>query len=145
MYWYPQLEMAQKIAQESGLAYYDAFALAMNDVLDEACRSLAIPKRITTLIRDIWMLQLRLSRRQGKRAWKLMEHPKFRAAYDLLALRAEAENNGELQRLTNWWGEFQSAAPPLQKNMLTDLGDEPAERRRQRRPRRRAPRREGSA
>ncbi|NCH59997.1 polynucleotide adenylyltransferase [Cronobacter dublinensis] len=145
MYWYPQLEMAQKIAQESGLAYYDAFALAMNDVLDEACRSLAIPKRITTLIRDIWMLQLRLSRRQGKRAWKLMEHPKFRAAYDLLALRAEAENNGELQRLTNWWGEFQSAAPPMQKNMLTDLGDEPAERRRQRRPRRRAPRREGSA
>ncbi len=31
----------------------------MNDVLDEACRTLAIPKRITTLIRDIWQLQLR--------------------------------------------------------------------------------------
>ncbi len=40
----------------------------MNDVLDEACRTLAIPKRITTLIRDIWQLQLRMSRRQGKRA-----------------------------------------------------------------------------
>lgn len=73
----------------------------MNDVLDEACRTLAIPKRITTLIRDIWQLQLRMSRRQGKRAWKLMEHPKFRAAYDLLELRAGAENNHELQRLTN--------------------------------------------
>lgn len=80
----------------------------MNDVLDEACRTLAIPKRITTLIRDIWQLQLRMSRRQGKRAWKLMEHPKFRAAYDLLELRAGAENNHELQRLTKWWGEFQS-------------------------------------
>lgn len=56
MFWYPQLEMAQKIAQESGLAYYDAFALAMNEVLDEACRALAIPKRITTLVRDIWGL-----------------------------------------------------------------------------------------
>ncbi|SUG67876.1 poly(A) polymerase [Salmonella enterica subsp. enterica] len=66
MFWYPLLEMAQKIAQESGLAYYDAFALAMNDVLDEACRSLAIPKRLTTLTRDIWQLQLRMSRRQGK-------------------------------------------------------------------------------
>ncbi|WP_071789735.1 polynucleotide adenylyltransferase PcnB [Franconibacter helveticus 513] len=145
MFWYPQLETAQKIAQESGLAYYDAFALAMNDVLDEACRSLAIPKRITTLVRDIWQLQLRLSRRQGKRAWKLMEHPKFRAAYDLLALRAEAESNAELQRLSRWWGEFQSAAPPLQKDMLNDLGDEPEARRRNRRPRRRAPRREGNA
>ncbi len=35
-----------------------------------------------------------------------MEHPKFRAAYDLLELRAGAENNHELQRLTKWWGEF---------------------------------------
>lgn len=145
MLWYPQLETAQRIAQESGLTYHDAFALAMNDVLDEACRTLAIPKRITTLVRDIWQLQLRMSRRQGKRAWKLMEHPKFRAAYDLLALRAEAENNHELQRLTQWWGEFQVSAPPMQKGMLDVLDEEPAERRRHRRPRKRTPRREGSA
>ena len=145
MFWYPQQEAAQKIAQESGLAYYDAFALAMNDVLDEACRALAIPKRITTLIRDIWQLQLRMSRRHGKRAWKLMEHPKFRAAYDLLALRAEAENNHELQRLTHWWGEFQVAAPPQQKTMLNTLGDDPAPRRRTRRPRKRPPHRDGGA
>ncbi|MDF2779287.1 MAG: poly(A) polymerase [Enterobacteriaceae bacterium] len=145
MLWYPQLETAQKIAQESGLTYHDAFALAMNDVLDEACRTLAIPKRITTLVRDIWQLQLRMSRRQGKRAWKLMEHPKFRAAYDLLALRAEIEGNHELQRLVQWWGEFQVAAPPAQKGMLDVLDDEPETRRRHRRPRKRAPRREGSA
>ncbi|WP_231828377.1 polynucleotide adenylyltransferase PcnB [Pseudocitrobacter corydidari] len=144
MFWYPLLEMAQKITQESGLTYHDAFALAMNDVLDEACRSLAIPKRITSLVRDIWQLQLRMSRRQGKRAWKLMEHPKFRAAYDLLALRAEAERNTELQRLTQWWGEFQVAAPPAQKDMLTNLDDEPDTRRRHRRPRKRAPRRESN-
>jgi len=145
MFWYPLLETAQKIAQESGLAYYDAFALAANDVLDEACRSLAIPKRITTLVRDIWQLQLRMSRRQGKRAWKLMEHPKFRAAYDLMALRAEAENNRELQLLVQWWGEFQVSAPPAQKDMLGDLDEDPAPRRRHRRPRKRAPRREGAA
>ncbi len=145
MLWYPQLETAQRIAQESGLTYHDAFALAMNDVLDEACRTLAVPKRITTLVRDIWQLQLRMSRRQGKRAWKLMEHPKFRAAYDLLALRAEVENSHELQRLAQWWGEFQVSAPPMQKGMLDVLDDEPAERRRHRRPRKRAPRREGSA
>ncbi|XPE54975.1 hypothetical protein ACNKHW_00950 [Shigella flexneri] len=36
-----------------------------------------------------------MSRRHGKRAWKLLEHPKFRAAYDLLALRAEVERNAE--------------------------------------------------
>lgn len=141
MFWYPLLETAQKIAQESGLTYHDAFALAMNDVLDEACRSLAIPKRLTTLTRDIWQLQLRMSRRQGKRAWKLLEHPKFRAAYDLLALRAEVERNAELQRLVKWWGEFQVSAPPDQKGMLNELDEEPSPRRRTRRPRKRAPRR----
>ncbi|MGK4864736.1 polynucleotide adenylyltransferase PcnB, partial [Salmonella enterica] len=77
----------------------------MKDVLDEACRSLAIPKRLTTLTRDLWQLQLRMSRRQGKRAWNLMEHPKFRAAGDVLELRAQVENNTELQRLTPWWAE----------------------------------------
>lgn len=145
MFWYPLLEMAQKLAQEGGLVWPDAFALAMNEVLDEACRSLAIPKRITSLTRDIWQLQMRMSRRQGKRAWKLLEHPKFRASYDLLALRAEVENNAELQRLVKWWGEFQVSAPPAQKDMLSSLDDEPAARRRHRRPRKRAPRREGTA
>jgi len=144
MFWYPQLESAERIAQESGLTYYDAFALSMNDTLDEACRALAIPKRITTLVRDIWQLQLRMSRRHGKRAWKLMEHPKFRAAYDLLALRADVEKNPELQRLTQWWGEFQAAVPVQQKTMLNTLGDDPQPRRKPRRPRRRSagPRRE---
>ncbi|WP_237761022.1 MULTISPECIES: polynucleotide adenylyltransferase PcnB [Pantoea] len=138
IFWYPQMEAAQQMAQESGLPWYEAFALAMNDTLDEACRALAIPKRITTLVRDIWTLQLRISRRHGKRAWKLMEHPKFRAAYDLLALRAEVENNQELQRLTHWWGEFQAAAPVQQKTMLNTLGDDPVPRRKTtRRPRRR--------
>lgn len=137
MLWYPLLEHAQKLAQESGLAYYDAFALAMNDILDEEYRSLAIPKRITSLIRDIWQLQLRLSRRQGKRAHKLMEHPKFRAAYDLLLLRAEVENNPEMLRLGAWWEEFQTATAQRQKNMLSTLGDDASPRRvRQRRPRR---------
>ncbi|QCR37120.1 polynucleotide adenylyltransferase PcnB [Nissabacter sp. SGAir0207] len=145
MLWYPLIEHAQKLAQESGLAYFDAFALAMNDVLDEQCRSLAIPKRITTLVRDIWLLQLRLSRRQGKRAHKLMEHPKFRAAYDLLALRAEAENNRELVQLAQWWGEFQTATPMRQKGMLSNLGEEGSPRRsRPRRPRKRAPRRDNA-
>ncbi|MDI6956371.1 MULTISPECIES: polynucleotide adenylyltransferase PcnB [Pantoea] len=146
MFWYPQLESAEQIAQESGLTYFDAFALSMNETLDEACRALAIPKRITTLIRDIWQLQLRMSRRHGKRAWKLMEHPKFRAAYDLLALRAEVENNAELLRLSQWWGEFQSAVPTQQKTMLNTLGDDPAPRRKPRRPRRRpaGPRRDSN-
>lgn len=106
MLWYPLLEQAQKLTQESGLSYFEAFSLAMNDILNEQCRTLAIPKRLTALMRDMWQLQLQLSRLQGKRAHKLIKHPKFRAAYDLLTLRAEVENNAEMQRLSRWWGMF---------------------------------------
>ncbi len=122
MLWYPLTEHAQKLIQESSLVYFEAFSLAISKVLEEQCHSLAIPKRITSLIRDIWLLQLRLPRRQGQRAYKLMEHPKFRAAYDLLALRAEAENHVELKQLTCWWEEFQQAKPAQQKSMLHALG-----------------------
>lgn len=138
LYWYPQNEKSQQIHNESGLAWFEAFALAMNDTLDEACRSLAIPKRFTTVIRDIWDLQLRMSRRHGKRAWRLMEHPKFRAAYDLLILRAEIENSPELLRLSQWWGEFQQASVAEQSGMVQQLGIDPNRKRRRYRPRRRS-------
>ncbi|WP_226811315.1 polynucleotide adenylyltransferase PcnB [Candidatus Steffania adelgidicola] len=121
MLWYPLLAHANILTQENHLSYLNNFSLAMNDVLGEQCRTLAIPKRLTTLMRDIWQLQLHLSRREGSRAYKMMEHPKFRAAYDLLILRAEVENNEELQILSSWWGEFQVAEVPRQKNMLTLL------------------------
>ncbi|MCR3756037.1 MAG: poly(A) polymerase I [Sodalis sp. Psp] len=124
MLWYPLLKRAQTLTQESDLTDFDAFSLAMNDILNEQCRTLAIPKRLTVLIRSMWQLQLRLSRRCVKHIYKIMEHPKFRAAYDLLTLRAEIENNSDLQYLSYWWGEFQDAAPLQQKNMLATLGVE---------------------
>ncbi|MBD2781869.1 polynucleotide adenylyltransferase PcnB [Xenorhabdus sp. 5] len=129
MLWYPLIEHAQKLSQEGGLQYYDAFALAMNDILDEQCRSIAIPKRHTTTMRDIWLLQLRLPRRQGKRANKLMEHPKFRAAYDLLELRAGIESRHELKELVNWWKDFQQSTPTQQRGMISELGNEIVRRR----------------
>ncbi|MGG4606874.1 polynucleotide adenylyltransferase PcnB [Providencia sp. Me31A] len=129
MLWYPVTEHAEKLSQEGGLAYYDAFALAMNDILDEQCRSIAIPKRITTTMRDIWLLQLRLPRRQGRRANKLMEHPKFRAAFDLLELRANVEHRNELQELALWWTDFQQANNLKQREMISELGSMPTRRR----------------
>lgn len=129
MLWYPVTEHAEKLSQEGGLAYYDAFALAMNDILDEQCRSIAIPKRITTTMRDIWQLQLRLPRRQGRRANKLMEHPKFRAAFDLLELRANVERRNELQELAVWWDEYQRSNNTKQREMIAELGSAPVRKR----------------
>ena len=123
MLWYPLVEHAERLSQESGLPYYEAFAIAMNDILDEQCRSIAIPKRLTSTMRDIWQLQLRLPRRQRKKAEKLLEHPKFRAAFDLLELRVNVEQRRELVELTHWWTEFQQANNTLQHEMISELGN----------------------
>lgn len=118
--WYPLLEQAEKLTQEGGLSYSDAFSLAINDTLDESCLRLAIPKRITTVIRDIWQIQLRLLKRDGRRAFRLLEQPKFRAGFDLLVLRAEIEK-GELAKIAQWWNDFQHANHDQQKVLINDI------------------------
>jgi len=126
--WYPIEVRAQEIMTDGGLSYYDAIMVAMNDVCDNQCRSIAIPKRFTSMARDVWNLQLRLPRRSGARAFKLMTHPKFRAGYDLLLIRGEIEG-GETQELAQWWTTFQHAGEKVQRDMVRKLGA-PTKRRR---------------
>jgi poly(A) polymerase len=106
--WYPVKHRADDIAIESGLTHYDAHVAAMGDVLEQQCLTISLPRRFSTPARDIWQLQLRLERSQGSRAFKLLEHPKFRAAYDLLLLRGEAEA-GNTAKIAQWWKEFVEA------------------------------------
>ncbi|MGS0726574.1 polynucleotide adenylyltransferase PcnB, partial [Shewanella sp. 0m-11] len=55
--------------------------------------------------KDIWQLQLRFERNKGTKAYRFMEHPKFRAAYDLLLLRGNAEG-GLTAKNAAWWKSF---------------------------------------
>lgn len=107
MLWYPVEQRAHAISFESGMEYHDAFLLAMNEVLAIQVKTIAIPKRFTATIRDIWNLQLRLPRNGGKRAQRAYHHIKFRAAFDFLELRAKVEQSEELAELTAWWQEYQ--------------------------------------
>jgi poly(A) polymerase len=118
--WYPLEERTAQIMQEAGLSQYDAFMLAQGEVLHRQVQRIMIPKRFTTVIRDIWMLQQRLPKRFGKRAFQILSHPKFRAGYDFLVMRGEIEG-GDLMELGQWWTAFQHASTPVQKNMLNDL------------------------
>lgn len=108
MLWFPLEKRAEEVIVETGLSYYDAFMVAANNILDEQIKSIAIPRRFTAMIRDIWQLQLRLSSRAGTRAYKLLEQQKFRAAFDFLEIRGEIEG-GALKDLALWWHHFQFA------------------------------------
>ncbi|WP_083253153.1 polynucleotide adenylyltransferase PcnB [Enterovibrio norvegicus] len=142
MLWYPLETRAEEIAFESGLSYYDAFMVAANDILDEQVKSIAIPRRFTAMIRDIWQLQLRLSRRSGTRAYKLLEQQKFRAAYDFLDMRGKVEG-GQLSELAQWWNDFQRADRDDRNDMVQVLNKasstKKVRRRRKAKPRRRKP------
>ncbi|HZX28469.1 MAG TPA: polynucleotide adenylyltransferase PcnB [Telluria sp.] len=81
-----------------------ALHLAADDVLDDQTEKIALQRRIATDVRDIWAMQPRFERRVGKAAFKLLEHPRFRAGYDFLLLRCQS---GELDaELGEWWTAF---------------------------------------
>ncbi|ABZ75327.1 poly(A) polymerase [Shewanella halifaxensis HAW-EB4] len=103
--WYPLSQRADDIALESGLSTYDAYTAAMGDVMEQQCRTISIPRRFSTVTKDIWQLQLRFERNKGTKAFRFIEHPKFRAAYDLLLLRGHAEG-GATAKNAAWWKSF---------------------------------------
>lgn len=120
MLWYPLEEHCEKLMQESGLTRHDAFNIAMNEVLHRQIQRIMIPKRFSTGIRDIWQLQERLPKRFGRRAYQMLENPRFRAGYDFLLLRGQIEG-GKLLELADWWTDFQEADGNARKAMLVAL------------------------
>ncbi|MBK1716386.1 polynucleotide adenylyltransferase PcnB [Thiocystis violacea] len=111
-----------------GMGANEAILLASSEVCSRQQPLVAIPKRFSLPMREIWALQPRLEQRDGKRPYRLITHPRFRAAYDFLLLRAESgESDPELAA---WWTRFQDASSQERASM-TDAA------RGRRRPRRR--------
>ena len=130
--WFPLKNRALILQSEHGLDPLPALEKAMSDVISEQNKVIAIPKRFSQIMREIWLLQYRFPKRQGNRALSLVEHPRFRAAYDFLALRALAGD--EDLNLAEWWTSFQELSQAEQKKMIADLDatETPGKRRRSR-------------
>ena len=102
---------------------------AMDRVLEQQAQRIAIPRRFEATIKEIWSLQPRFEQRAGARPFRLLEHPRFRAAYDFLAIRGES---GEApQALVDWWTRFQDASQEEREAMLKP-DEAPKKRRRSR-------------
>lgn len=115
--WYPLREKIDELKNEGGLNPYDALQLAANDILADSCKAVALHRRHTAVIRDIWQLQFQFPKRSGKRPMQTLEHIKFRAGFDLLVMRAEIEG-GDLVELSAWWHEFQFSNDAQRTEML---------------------------
>jgi poly(A) polymerase len=98
---------------------------------------ITIPRRFSQFVRDIWALQSRLEVIRPKSVGMALEHPRFRAAYDFLVLRAAAgEPVGDA---ADWWTELQIHDAAGRAAMIQALERNPdsAPRKRPRRRRRR--------
>lgn len=94
---------------DSGAPRLRALQIAGHNAVDGQIGIIAIPKRFSIAMREIWTLQQRLETAHGKRAIAVLQHPKFRAAYDFLLLR---EQTGEsLDNRGEFWTQLQIEHP----------------------------------
>jgi len=102
--WAPlQREIEENLA--NGLRESEAIYFAADVVISRQTAITSMPRRFTQMAREIWQLQPRLKNTKGKKPERLITHPRFRAAYDFLMLRAAAGDN--LHSLVEWWTKFQ--------------------------------------
>ncbi len=100
---------------------------ACDRAVKEAQAEIAIPRRFALGVREMFALQPRLEHPRGRRALRVLEHPRFRAAFDLLLLRAE---HGLAPRpMAQWWTQVQQAPAAAREQMADALAGAPAPRR----------------
>jgi poly(A) polymerase len=133
---WPQVAEAWNRIGASGAKPVPALHEAIDQVTAVQFGKLAIPRRFSADMREIWALQPRFMNRSGRRPFGLIHHMRFRAAYDFLLLRCES---GELEsEVGEWWTRFQQADEAGRSAMLV-RDSAPVKRRRRSRRRRPAP------
>jgi poly(A) polymerase len=101
--WLPLTARVRTLREQQGHPEHVAMAQASEEIVARQTLRVAIPKRFSVPAREIWLMQGRFDQRRGNAPKRLMAHPRFRAAYDFLLLRAQA---GEpVQELADWWTE----------------------------------------
>ncbi len=130
---WPQVLLRWRALEAAGEKPQPALFAAMDEVLDAQRSQLAIPRRYDGMMKEIWVLQPRFEQRGGQRPYRLLEHPRFRAAYDFLLLRAES---GEVAtELGDWWTRFQDVDEDERASMLlADNAPRPRRKRKRRKP-----------
>ena len=135
--WEPLWEQMRRL-QAEGLDEHEALQATADTVIQAQLRHTALPRRYSLPMREIWELQSRLAVITGKRPLRLFAHPRFRAAYDFLLLRAETDDE-QAAELADWWTRFLAldeagrvrATQPVAKDAKTKR-DKPRRRRKPR-------------
>jgi len=139
--WAPVRRRAEAIRASEKVAPGQALALAAYEISGLQQVRIAIPRRFTTPMREMLALQPRFVHCRGKRALRLLEHKRFRAAYDFLMLRTEC-GDGDAE-LAGFWTDVQRQNADERRQSF-EIQQAPRASKQRRPRRRRRPRKEGA-
>jgi poly(A) polymerase len=111
--WFPIQALARRLETEG---WNDGQAMLEASQRIVATQQTAFPRRFSSPMKELLNMQWRFAERHGARAARLLQHKRFRAAYDFLVLRASC---GEVdQETVDWWTEIQNLPPEEQSKLL---------------------------
>ena len=142
---WPAYCRALALLQAQGVHAAEAQRRAADRVTLHQVARIALPRRFSQPMQEIWLLQPRFTLRLRKRVFRLLSHPRFRAAFDFLELRLAASDSHADD--VAFWREAQlhpsdATADSAQDRLTPDeigndaiaeAGDAPCKRRRRRR------------
>jgi poly(A) polymerase len=131
--WKPIKKIAEMMRAEEKMSESQSLALAAQEIVSQQQRRISIPKRFTVPMREMIALQPRFEVKTGKRAMKLLDHRRFRAAYDFMLLLAEVGQASE--ETAKFWTDVQTQSGD-ERAMSFQVG-QPGTGAKKRRPRRR--------
>ena len=135
--WKPVTKLAAKRRAKEKMSESQSLSLAAYELSGQQQRRIAIPRRFTVPMREMLALQPRFAHTRGKRAMNLLQHRRFRAAYDFMMLLAEV---GQFDKgKAKFWTDVQSQSPEERAaSFEVTAPKKGGQRRRRRRPRRRS-------
>ncbi len=98
---------------------FPALQEAVDDVFNRRIGDVSGRGKLAADMREIWLMQPRFDKRVGSTPFSLVDHPRFRAGFDFLRLRADA---GEVSdELATWWEDFSLESDDGRESMVQDI------------------------
>jgi poly(A) polymerase len=87
--WAPVKRLAETLRSKERMSEAQSLAIAAYQVSGQQQSRISLPRRFTAPMREMLAMQPRFDVLKGRRALNLLQHRRFRAAYDFMMLRAE--------------------------------------------------------
>lgn len=117
--WWPLQEQIGNLRKDTKMSEFAMLRQAIKQILQQQRKRILLPQRLVFTIRDIWKMQYQLTQKKKRVIFSVLEHPKFRAAYDFLLLRDQAGE--KVKELAEWWTALQEVSESQRHKIIADI------------------------